>query len=94
VASRRQVDSGTHLGIGEKATGKRKLWPAFSFFIVGGERGGVVPVPHISDSQPTACRPGGNVAQHRSPILGRTHAQCGRFEADPGHCFTRSGPNH
>jgi hypothetical protein len=34
----------------------------------------VVSVPHVGDSRPTACRSGGNVVQHRSPIpvrLGR-----------------------
>jgi hypothetical protein len=64
--------------------------------ISGGEREreGVVPVPHIGDGRPTSCWYGEDVAQHCSPVQGLTHAWRSRFEADPDHCSTGSGPNH
>jgi hypothetical protein len=49
-----------HLGVGEKATERGKLWPS-SAFIDGGERGATV-VPHVGDKAPTACQSGSTMA--------------------------------
>jgi hypothetical protein len=66
----------------------------FFLLIGGGEREGVVPVLHVNNGRLTACRSCGNVVQHRSPVLGWTHAWRSRFEADPCHCSTGLGSNH
>jgi hypothetical protein len=73
---------------------EKEVAAGFFLLIGGGERESVVPVLLIGDTRPMACRSGGNVAQHHSPVPGQTCAWGGQFEADLDHCSTGSGPNH
>jgi hypothetical protein len=85
---------GSHLGVGGETMIEKEASPGVFLLICIGEREGVVPVLHIGDDRPTACRSGGNAAQRRSPVSSRTHTRRGQFEVDPGHCSTGPGPNH
>jgi hypothetical protein len=78
---------GSHLGVGGETMIEKEASPEFFLLIGGGEREGVVPVLHISDVRPTACRSSGNAAQRRSPVSSQTCTRRGQFEVDPG-------PNH
>jgi hypothetical protein len=84
----------SHLGTGGDTEIGKQASAGFFLLIGGGEREGVVPVPYIGDGWPTACRSGGNMAEHCSPVPGQARTQCGRFEADLGHYSTGPGQNH
>jgi hypothetical protein len=58
---------GLTLMLGEKRRrGRgRKLRPAFSSYRRRRERGGVVPIPHVSDGRPTAHRSGRTTARRQ-----------------------------
>jgi hypothetical protein len=46
---------GSHLGVGGEMTTRKEASAVFFLLIGGGEREGVVPVPHVGDGRPTAC---------------------------------------
>jgi hypothetical protein len=64
-----QRNDGAHLG-GEEEMVKGGYFPLAWVLIAEGEREGVVPVPHVSNSRPTAHRSGRTEARAEAPIFG------------------------
>jgi hypothetical protein len=73
---------------------KKEASASVFLFIVGREREEMVPVPHISVGWLTALPVWRECGAVPLPYPGRTRTRRGRFEADPGHCSTRTGPIH
>jgi hypothetical protein len=67
VASRRRAEGCLTSALGRKVTRKKEDSAGVFLFICGGEREGVVLIPHISDHTPASGRTGGTAVWRLEP---------------------------